>query len=76
MSQHYAGDAQYRDAMATTHQELTVTLAEGDTADLPGTTKKLAYGPGILVVRAYRDGGMEVLQCTSTVGPKPKGDKA
>lgn len=68
MPRHTTIDQIYRLAMATLHHETTVTLAEGETSDLPGTTKKVAVGPGILRVRAYRDGGMEVLEFTGAVG--------
>jgi len=59
-------------AMATTHQEFTVTLATGDTAIIPSTTKKAFRGPGVVTYRAYRDGAMDVLDSTATVVHLPR----
>lgn len=60
----------YRRALANADQEITVELAEGDTADVPGTTKKVAIGPGEVTYVAHRDGGMDVRAITASVVPR------
>ena len=55
MVKHYSYSDMYE---ATTAGPISLDLAEGDTADLPGSTKKYAQGPGRIMAASDPASGL------------------
>lgn len=60
---HYSYSDMYE---ATTAGPITLVLAEGDTADLPGTSKKYAQGPGQIIASSDPVSGLFFTMNTCT----------
>jgi hypothetical protein len=62
-------------ALGDAEGTVTVTLRDGDTAEAPGTTKRVLQGPATITYRVYRDGGMGVVDPgTATLVAVPRRD--
>lgn len=65
-------DDVYTRAMSQPGQQITLTLGEGDTAEIPGTTERVMLGPGTVTYQAHADGMLEITGSTcgwALVGP-------
>lgn len=52
------------------YDDYEVTLHAGETHFVPGTTKRLFYGPGKLTLRKWIDGTNEIVE--TTMNPRLK----